>query len=99
MYSDGHLSLLEDANLKKKIENLNWEEGQSSSMYLNQSIANARDADEIEEIIKIIETKAEILKTPEAKSFALQMAMDLLGCDEIIDSEKEFLSALKWALR
>jgi len=58
MYSDGHLSLLEDANLKKKIENLNWEEGQSSSMYLNQSIANARDADEIEEIIKIIETKA-----------------------------------------
>jgi len=99
MYTDGHLSLQEDEALKQKIKALPWDPNQSPSIYLSQSIAEAREVEEISQAVKALEEKAAILETPEAKAFALHQATSVLGCDEIIDEEKEFQSALKWALK
>lgn len=98
MYSDGHLSLLEDDNLKAKIDSLNWDPNMSASIYLGESVAAARDTEGMTEVLKAVEEKAKILETPEVKNHAYELAVEMLRCDDIAEDEKEFLSALKYSL-
>lgn len=96
MCVDGHFSLLEEDKIQEKISSLGWDPDQSPDHHVNLSIARARDvADSPEKTKGYVEQQAEVLGGSEAKTFALEKAVELLNADGLKAEEGTFISLLR----
>jgi len=99
IYADGHLSSIEANNMAEKINDLGWDENQSPSVHINNSIAKYRETvDKIELAKDVLLEKAEILGSEEVRNYCFNKAYELLRCDGVTREERELIVLLRYAL-
>lgn len=100
MYADKSLSQAEDKYIDGFIETLSWESGVSPELYVNRSIADARNVLGNEaaaaDFLGSLKTR---LPRREARAKALNLLSALLQSDGISDQESSLYGQVKLALQ
>lgn len=99
MYSDGHLSILEDDSLNALLDSLAWESGTSRSVFLNDAISRAtRFADDAAGA-EYLRSNSRVFDSAQAKAAALEMLTSFLKVDGVAETEAQFLTQVVAALK
>jgi hypothetical protein len=100
MCIDGHFSLLEEEEIQKEIESINWDENLSPSIHISSSIARARDiAGSTDQVRIYLEQLAPLLADSNAAEFVMSQTLKVLNSDGTNLDEGVFISQLKAILR
>lgn len=100
MCIDGHFSLLEEEEIQKEIDGINWDENLSPSIHTSSSIARARDVAESTEQVRVyLETLAPLFSDPAAAQFVMTETLKVLNSDGTNADEGVFTAQLKAILK
>jgi hypothetical protein len=100
MCIDGHLSLAEEEEIQKEIENISWDENLSPALHLRSSIAKARDIiGQPEQVRTYLEALVPIIDEPEIANFIFAETTKVLNTDGTNTDEGVFSSQLKAILK
>jgi hypothetical protein len=100
MCIDGHFSLLEEEEIQKEIESIDWDENLSPSLHMSSSIARARDVAGSTGQVKIyLEELAPLFADPAAAEFVMSQTLKVLASDGTNTDEGVFISQLKAILK
>lgn len=100
MYTDGHLSLAEEAVFDRKVEALGWESAKSLEYYEAEALPRAQAASESEAATSgLLQFVNERLSTATHRAFALDLLEKLLEADGRVPSECAFLKQAREQFR
>ncbi len=98
-YADSHISLLEEQLAESAFIAEGWESEHPKSLFLEQSLARAREADESEEATDAyIAERAAAFTDHASQTEALGVVGGVIGRDGLGAPESEFLAKLQAAL-
>ncbi len=83
MYSDNHLSLLEDESLNNFLDTIGWDSGTGRTIFLTDSITQATSISNDHDLDAYIQKNANVFDTPESQKAALDSLTQFLKADGI----------------
>lgn len=98
MYVDNLLSLKEDESLTNTLESFDWESGVGRTVFLQDAITRARNAESDEQIAVYLQSCAAAFDTIESKNTALESLTEFLKIDGMAEAETPFVLKARQAL-